>query len=111
MELICNDSQRLVTSGEWFIPMALRHCLSSASIIAWLLYFIGWQIITGTTFLVFLVVLRMIFRKVDYDLREKASDLSNKRLGFIRESLTIIHSIKVNCWERIFEEKIQKSRW
>jgi ABC-type multidrug transport system fused ATPase/permease subunit len=111
MELVCNDSQRLVTSGEWFIPMGLRHCLSSASLIAWLLYFIGWQIIPGTIFLVALVIMRILFNNADYDLRKRASELSDKRLGYIRESLTAIHSVKVNCWETIFEEKIQKTRW
>ena len=111
MELICNDSQRLVTSGEWFIPMALRHCLSSASIIAWLLYFIGWQIIPGTIFLAAIVVIRMLYNNVDYNLRKKASERSDERLGYIRECLTVIHAIKVNCWEKKFEEKIQKIRW
>jgi hypothetical protein len=111
MELICNDSQRLLTSGEWFIPVAIRHCFSSASVIAWLFYFIGWQIIPGILFLLSLVVLRMLLSRVDYDLRKRASGLSDKRLGYIRESLTVLHSVKVNCWEKIFEEKIQKTRW
>jgi ABC-type multidrug transport system fused ATPase/permease subunit len=111
MELICNDSQRFVTSGEWFIHMAVRHCLSSASIISWLLYFIGWQIIPGFLFLVSLVTVRTLFNKVDYDLRKKASGLSEERLGYIRESFTAIHSVKVNCWEKNFEDKIQKTRW
>jgi 5-bromo-4-chloroindolyl phosphate hydrolysis protein len=111
MELVCNDCQRLVTSGEWFIPVTFRHLSSSANIIAWLLYFIGWQIVPGAIFLVTLVVLRMLCNKVDYRLRKKASELSEKRLGYIRESLTAIHSVKINCWEKIFEEKIKKTRW
>ena len=110
MELICNDSQRLVSSGEWYIPMAFCYCSSSASFIAWLLYFIGWKIIPGTIFLIALVVVRMLFSKFDYKLRKKASELSDKRLGYIRESLTVMYSVKVNCWERIFEEKIHKTR-
>ena len=111
MELICNDSQRLLTSGEWYIPVALRHVLCIGNTIAWLFYFIGWQILPGALFLVMLVVLRMLLSNVDYDLRKKASELSEERLGYIRESLTVIHSVKVNCWEKIFEEKIQKTRW
>jgi ABC-type multidrug transport system fused ATPase/permease subunit len=111
MELICNDSQRLVTSGEWFIPFGVRHLFTSTSMIAWLLYFIGWEIIPGTIFLLALVVVRLLFSKTDYNLRKKASEVSDKRLGYIRETLTAIQSVKVNGWGTIFEEKIQKTRW
>ncbi len=111
MELMCNDSQRLLTSGEWFIPFAVRNILSAANIIVWLLYFIGWQIVPGSIFLVGIVVLRMSCNTVDFGLRKKASELSEKRLGYINESLAVIYSVKVNCWEKIFEDKIQKTRW
>ena len=111
MELVCNDSQRLVTSGEWYIPFGIRQITVAVNATAWLLYYIGWQVIPGTIFLSSIVVFQMLCSKVDYDLRKKASGLSEKRLGYIRESLTVIHSVKVNCWEKIFEEKIQKTRW
>jgi hypothetical protein len=111
MELVCNDSQRLVTSGEWYIPFGIRQITVTVNATAWLLYYIGWQVIPGAIFLSSIVVLQMLCSKVDYDLRKKASGLSEKRLGYIRESLTVIHSVKVNCWEKIFEEKIQKTRW
>ncbi len=111
MELICNDSQRILMGGEWFIPFGIRHILAIANIIAWLLYLIGWQVLPGSIFLVGLVVLRMSCNAVDFGLRKKASELSDKRLGYIRELLTVIYSVKVNCWERTFEDKIHNTRW
>ena len=111
MELVCNDSQRLFTSAEWFIPYAIRHALYSACVIVWLLYFIGWQIIPGSVFLLALGVLRMFLNNFDYKLRKNASQLSDKRLGVIREALTVIRSVKLNCWETIYTEKIEKTRW
>ena len=111
MELVCNDSHRLITSSTWYIPYAVRHFLMAVCAIAWLLYFIGWQIIPGVLFLLVVSVKRVVLHKYDYKLRVRASQLSEKRLGNIRETLTAMRSVKLNCWETIYEEKIQKSRW
>ena len=111
MELVCNDSQRIIfTSAEWFIPYAIRHILYIACVIAWLLYFIGWYVIPGALFLLALSVIRGLL-KVDYQLRQGSSRLSDKRLGAIRETLSSVRSLKLNCWEEIYEEKIRKTRW
>ena len=111
MELICNDCQRLVTSGEWFVPTAFRFTVNTIMVVSWLLYFIGWEALPGSIFLMALAVLRVGINKIDYSLRKKASKLSDKRLGYIKEWLTMIYSVKVNCWEKIFEDKIHKTRW
>ena len=107
IELVCN----IFTSAEWFIPYAIHHVLHSACVIAWLFYFIGWQVIPGAFFLLALGGIRGLLNKVDYQLRMRASQLSDKRLGDIRETLTIIRSLKLNCWEEIHEERIRKTRW
>ncbi|XP_028391901.1 multidrug resistance-associated protein 4-like [Dendronephthya gigantea] len=112
MELVCNDSQRIIfCSAEWFIPYAIKHSLDIACIIIWLLFFIGWQIIPGSVFLLALGVTRVLLNKFDYKLRKSASQLSDERLGVIRETLTVIASVKLNCWDPIYEDKIQKPRW
>ena len=111
MELVCNDSHRLITNSTWYIPYAIRHLSMATCAVAWLLYFIGWQIIPGVLFLLALGVLRLLLHDYDYKLRARASHLSEKRLGNIRETLTAMRCVKLNCWETIYEEKIQKSRW
>ena len=81
MELVCNDSQRIIfTSAEWFIPYAIHHALFSACVIGWLLYFIGWQIIPGALFLLVFAVIRVLLNKFDFKLRKSASELSDQRL-------------------------------
>jgi hypothetical protein len=47
---------------------------------------------------------------MDVNYRKKASQLSEKRLGYLREVLMIIHSVKMNCLEHVYEEKIQRTR-
>lgn len=111
MELVCNDSQRVLTSAKYFFPYAIRHILFCACVIAWLLVFIGWQIIPGAVFLLAVGVSRVILNEFDYKLRKRASQLSDERLGVIRETLTLINSVKLNCWETIYEGKIRNTRW
>ena len=79
--------------------------------LAWLLYFIGLSCIPSVLFLMVLATSRLILNGYDYQLRRKASQFSAKRLGIIRDTLTAIYTLKLNCWEKIYEEKIQKTRW
>lgn len=110
MELICDDSQRLATSGEWFIQNAIRALLSSMCAIAWLTYFVGWVSLPELLFFAFLGLYRLIMTNVDYKLRKNASKFADKRLGYLRELLMAINTIKMNCMEDIFEEKVQHTR-
>ena len=110
MELICDDSQRLATSGEWFIQNAFRALLCSMCAIAWLNYFVGWVSLPGLLFFVFLGLYRLFMVKVDYKLQKNASEFADRRLGYLRELLTAINTIKMNCMEDIFEEKVQHTR-
>ncbi|XP_028408178.1 multidrug resistance-associated protein 4-like isoform X2 [Dendronephthya gigantea] len=112
MELVCNDSQRIIfCSAEWFIPYAIKHALWCTCLVLWLLHFIGWQIIPGAVFLLALGISRLFLNTFDYKLRKGASQMSDERLGVIRETLTAMASVKLNCWDAIYENKIQKTRW
>lgn len=111
MELVCDDSQRLATSGEWFIQSGVRYFLSCLCAMCWLFYFVGWKIIPVVLLFVSVGLYRFFIAKVDYSFRRKASRLAEERVGCVREILTSIHSIRMNCLEDIFEEKIQRIRW
>ena len=111
MELISDDSQRLVTSGEWFIQDIVRRILSCICAFIWLFYFVGWQVAPGSLLLISLGFYRFLVVNIDYKLRTGTSRLADKRLGYIREMLTGIHSVKMNCLEEIYEQKIRHTRW
>ena len=111
MELVSNDSQRIFTSGERYILYIIQNLLLIVSLFAWLLYFIGWSCIPSVLFLMLLGLSRFMLNGFDYQLRKKASQLSAKRLGLIRETLAAIYTVKLNCWETIYQDKIQMTRW
>ena len=111
MELICNDSQRLAIGGEFFIQDTIRLLIRSVCAIAWLFYFVNWVFLPELLFFVLLGLYRFFMTKVDYKQRKKASEFADERLGYLRELFTAINSIRLNCMEDIFEEKIQRTRW
>ena len=111
MELICNDSQRLVTSGEWFIQNGIRKLSSYVFLIALLSYYVGWVFIPALILFIFLGVYQFLIIKVSYKLRRKASRFADERLGYLREFLMASNFIKMNCLEKIFEEKLRQTRW
>ena len=111
MELICNDSQRLVTSGEWFIQNGIRKLSSYVFLIALLSYYIGWVFIPALILFIFLGVYQLFIIKLSYKLRRNASQFAEERLGYLREFLMASNFIKMNCLEKIFEEKLRQTRW
>ena len=111
MELICNDSQRLVTGAEYFIQNAIRVLISSVCAIAWLFYFVNWVFLPELLFFVLLGLYRLFMTNVEYNQRKIASEFADERLGYLRELFTAINSVKLNCMEDVFEEKIQRTRW
>ena len=111
MELICNDSQRLVTSGEWFIQDGIRKLSSYVFLIALLSYYIGWVFIPALILFIFLGVYQLFIIKLSYKLRRNASQFSEERLGYLREFLMASNSIRMNCQEEIFEDKLRQTRW
>ena len=111
MELICNDSQRLVTSGEWFIQEGIRKLFSCALVIAWLSYYVGWVFIPALILFIFLGVYQLFIIKLSYKLRRNASQFAEERLGYLREFLMASNSIRMNCQEEIFEDKLRQTRW
>ena len=111
LELLCNDSQRLVTGGEYFIQNAIRVLLRSMCAIAWLIYFVNWVFLPGLLFYIFLGLYRFFLTKFDYKQRKKASEFADERLGYLRELFMAMNSIKLNCMEKVFEEKVQHTRW
>ena len=111
MELICNDSQRLVTSGEWFIQDGIRKLSSYVFLIALLSYYIGWVFIPALILFIFLGVYQLFIIKLSYKLRRNASQFADERLGYLRELLMGSNSIKMNCLEEIFEDKLRQTRW
>ena len=111
MELVCDDSQRLATSGEWFIQYLIVNLIHSMCVIGWLFYFVGWQAFLGSLFLIGLGLYRFLVSKVDYKLRKSASQRADKRLGYLRKIIANIHSIKLNCMEEISNENVRKTRW
>ena len=111
MELICNDSQRLVTSGEWFIQDGIRKLCSYVFLIALLSYYIGWVFIPALILFIFLGVYQLFIIKLSYKLRRNASQFAEERLGYLREFLMASNSIRMNCQEEIFEDKLRQTRW
>ena len=111
MELICNDSQRLVTSGEWFIQDGIRKLSSYVFLIALLSYYVGWVFIPALILFIFLGVYQLFIIKLSYKLRRNASQFAEERLGYLREFLMASNSIKMNCQEEIFEDKLRQTRW
>ena len=111
MELICNDSQRLVTSGEWFIQNGIRKLSSYVFLIALLSYYVGWVFIPALILFIFLGVYQLFIIKLSYKLRRNASQFAEERLGYLREFLMASNFIKMNCLEKIFEEKLRQTRW
>ena len=111
MELICNDSQRLVTSGEWFIQDGIRKLSSYVFLIALLSYYVGWVFIPALILFIFLGVYQLFIIKLSYKLRRNASQFAEERLGYLREFLMASNSIRMNCQEEIFEDKLRQTRW
>ena len=111
MELICNDSQRLVTSGEWFIQNGIRELSSYLFLIALLSYYVVWVFIPALILFIFLGVYQFFIIKPNYKLRRNASQLADQRLGYLREFLMASNSIKMNCLEEMFEDKLRQIRW
>ena len=111
MELICNDSQRLVTSGEWFIQDGIRKLSSYVFLIALLSYYVGWVFIPALILFIFLGVYQLFIIKLSYKLRRNASQFAEERLGYLREFLMASNSIRMNCLEEIFEDKLRQTRW
>ena len=111
MELICNDSQRLVTSGEWFIQDGIRKLTNYIFLIALLSYYVGWAFIPALILFIFLGVYPFVIVKLSYKLRRNASQFADERLGYLRELLMGSNSIKMNCLEEIFEDKLRQTRW
>ena len=111
MELICNDSQRLVTSGEWFIQDGIRKLSSYVFLIALLSYYVGWVFTPALILFIFLGVYQLFIIKLSYKLRRNASQFADERLGYLREFLMASNSIRMNCLEEIFEDKLRQTRW
>ena len=110
MELISDDSQKLVTCSEWLLPDAVVNILESLSMFGWLVYFVGWQAVVGSLLYVVIGLFRTLLVKVDYRLRKDASHLADQRLGHLREIIAGIRSIKLNTWEEVLEEKVRNVR-
>ena len=81
MELVCNDSHRLITSSNWYVPFVIRQLLFVASMISWLLYFIGWKVIPGVLFVLAVGVTRVVLLEYDYKLGVRVSQLSGNVLA------------------------------
>ena len=64
--------------------------------------------IPGILLLVLLGVFRLILFDCDLSLRVKASQFGEKRLVLLREVLTIMSCVKINCLEHVDEEKEEK---
>ena len=47
MELVCNDTYRLITMGDQFLPNVVRQTAKAIVYIVWLLYFVSWKFVPG----------------------------------------------------------------
>lgn len=111
MELVCDDTHRLVTMADQFLPNLIRQAAKVMVYIVWLLYVVGWKFLPGLAVFTILSLVRLCMTNIDIKYRKKASELSEKRLGYLREVLTIIRSVKLNCMEHVYKEKIKQTRW
>ena len=102
MELVSEDSLRLVNSAEYFLQNGIVQILESLSMFAWLAYFVGWQAFAGSILFVAIGLLRLAVSKVDYKLRIF--------IIYLREILTTIRAIKLTSWEKLYEEKVKSVR-
>ena len=111
MELICNDTQCLVTMADRTFPFLIRKCIAAAIYISWLLFLYGWTIIPGLLVFAILSLFRILITQIDLNLRRNASHVAEERLGYLREVFTKIQFVKLNCLEHIYENKIKTTRW
>ena len=111
LELVCNDTQRLALMADRSFPFLFRKLMAAFLYACWLLLFLGWKIIPGLLISVFLLLLRISMAKTDVKLRRSASEVAENRLRYLREFLTIIPTVKLNCLEDIYRRKIQSTRW
>ncbi|XP_028407860.1 cystic fibrosis transmembrane conductance regulator-like [Dendronephthya gigantea] len=111
MELICNDTQRIVLMADKSFPYIIRKLVVAFIYICWLASLLEWKVVPGLLVFVFFFAFRILVTNVDVNLRRNASRVAEKRLGYLREFLTSIHSVKLNCLEEIYERKIQQTRW
>ena len=102
MELVSEDSLRLVNSAEYFLQNGIVQILESLSMFAWLAYFVGWQAFAGSILFDAIGLLRLAVSKVDYKLRIF--------IIYLREILTTIRAIKLTSWEKLYEEKVKSVR-
>ncbi|CAB4002045.1 multidrug resistance-associated 4-like [Paramuricea clavata] len=85
--------------------------MNAGEVMELLLYFVGWKFLPGLGVFTILALFRLCMTKIDINYRKKASQFAEKRLGYLREVLTIIHSVKLNCLEHVYEKKIRRTRW
>lgn len=111
MELICNDTQQLITMVDRYLPYLIRRSINVVIFISWLLLLLGWKIIPGLLVVFLLSLFRIFITEIDANLRRNASHVAGKRLGYIREVLRTIHFVKLNCLEHIYDNKIKNTRW
>ena len=111
LELICNDAQRLAFMADRSILFLFRKSMVAFLYACWLLFFLGWKIIPGLLISILLLILRISIAKTDVKLRQSASEVAESRLRYLREFLTIIPTVKLNCLEDIYWRKIQSTRW
>jgi ABC-type multidrug transport system fused ATPase/permease subunit len=111
MELVCDDTNRLATMGDQFLPNLVRQSAKAIIYIIWLLYLVGWKILPGLGVFAVVALFRACMTDIDIKYRRKASQLSEKRLDYLREVLRIINSVKLSCLEHVYEGKIQRTRW
>jgi ABC-type multidrug transport system fused ATPase/permease subunit len=111
MELVCNDTQCLVTMADRAFPYLVRKTISAVIYISWILFLYGWTIVPGLLLFFFVSLFRILVTRLDLNLRQNASRVAEERLGYLREVITSIHSIKLSCLEHIYENKIKNTRW
>ncbi|XP_028403049.1 multidrug resistance-associated protein 4-like isoform X2 [Dendronephthya gigantea] len=111
MELICNDTQRLVMMADRSLPYMIRKLIIAFIYTCWLSMYLGWKVIPGLFVFVLLTALRVLVTDIDVRLRQNASDVAERRLGYLQEFLTSVISTRLNCFEYIHESKIKLTRW
>ena len=75
-----------------------------------LLLMIGWEALIGVAYMLLCTLLRGSIGRVYRKLRRNTAYFTDQRLHLLSEVLSGIQAIKMNVWERVFENLFKKIR-
>ena len=109
MNLISNDVQRLDKALLYF-PNIILAPFAFVAGNAVLFYLVGWHSLSGTLYLLLILVYQCFGSRLAANLRRRVVVLADKRVQMINEIIRGIRTIKVCSWEQYFGNSVSEVR-